>query len=308
MAIRIGWDKFEVALLIDACNQVLNKKIAKPEIVSRLSAALRSRAVEQGVEIDEIFRNESGISLQMTKMDYLLADGKIGLPGASKLYAEIAELSKSNPADFAKLLVEAKEQIGVKEARVRFAMRDVYQLYAKHHAEFTADDIYNLSKELDATIYFDALAEVSVRVSNDLFVSKKQISFDVDAIDKVIGSFMAKDYIRIREIDSFLVFPNVGYEWNEYLLESFVASYSRKFALLSNGHSLNNVAGAIVKKDGKINEFVDVCAAALADSGISLKKTEALNYLADVNLITRRSYRDLDSAIRKATQIRGRKE
>ena len=81
MAIRIGWDKFEVALLIDACNQVLNKKIAKSEIVIRLSAALRSRAVEQGVKIDEIFRNENGISLQMTKMDYLLTDGKIGLPG-----------------------------------------------------------------------------------------------------------------------------------------------------------------------------------------------------------------------------------
>lgn len=126
MAIRIGWDKFEVALLIDACNQVLNKKIAKPEIVSRLSAALRSRAVEQGVEIDEIFRNESGISLQMTKMDYLLADGKIGLPGASKLYAEIAELSKSNPADFAKLLVEAKEQIGVKEARVNMSNKEMF--------------------------------------------------------------------------------------------------------------------------------------------------------------------------------------
>lgn len=190
----------------------------------------------------------------------------------------------------------------------RFAMRDVYQLYAKHHTEFTADDIYNLSKELDTVIYFDALAAISVRVSNDLFVSKKQISFDVEAVDRAIGSFMAKDYIRIREIDSFLVFPNVGFEWNEYLLESFVASYSRKFVLLSNGYSLNNVAGAIVKKDGKIKEFVDVCAAALADSGISLKKTEALNYLADVNLITKRSYRDLDSAIRKATQIRGRKE
>lgn len=40
MAVRIGWDKFEVALLIGACNQVLNKKIAKPEIVSWLSAAL----------------------------------------------------------------------------------------------------------------------------------------------------------------------------------------------------------------------------------------------------------------------------
>ena len=190
----------------------------------------------------------------------------------------------------------------------RFAMRDVYQLYAKHHNEFTADEIYNLSKDLDTVIYFDALSEVSVRVSSELFVSKKQISFDVDTIDRAIGSYMAKDYIRIREIDSFLIFPNVGYEWNEYLLESFVASYSRKFALLSNGYALNNVAGAIVKKDGKIKEFVDVCAAALAESGVSLKKTEALNYLADVNLITQRRYKDIETATRKASQIRARKE
>ena len=189
-----------------------------------------------------------------------------------------------------------------------FSMRDVYQLYAKHHAEFTADEIYILSKELDTVIYFDALSEVSVRVSHDLFVSKKRINFDVDSVDKVIESFMSKDYIRIREIDSFLAFPSVGYEWNEYMLESFLISYSKKFVLLNNGQSLHNVAGAIVKKDGKIKEFEDACAAVLSESRIELKKSEALNYLADVNMITRRSYKDLDTAMRKATQIRNRKE
>ena len=189
-----------------------------------------------------------------------------------------------------------------------FSMRDVYQLYAKHHAEFTADEIYILSKELDTVIYFDALSEVSVRVSHDLFVSKKRINFDVDSVDKVIESFMSKDYIRIREIDSFLAFPSVGYEWNEYMLESFLISYSKKFALLNNGQSLHNVAGAIVKKDGKIKEFEDACAAVLSESRIELKKSEALDYLADVNMITRRSYKDLDTALRKATQIRNRKE
>lgn len=173
-----------------------------------------------------------------------------------------------------------------------FSMRDVYQLYAKHHAEFTADEIYILSKELDTVIYFDALSEVSVRVSHDLFVSKKRINFDVDSVDKVIESFMSKDYIRIREIDSFLAFPSVGYEWNGYMLESFLISYSKKFVLLNNGQSLHNVAGAIVKKDGKIKEFEDACAAVLSESRIELKKSEALNYLADVNMITRRSYKD----------------
>ena len=189
----------------------------------------------------------------------------------------------------------------------RYSMSDIYQLYAKHHSEFTADDIYYLSKELDTVIYFDALAEVSARMSHDLFISKDMIHFDVETVDKAIESFMSKDYIRIREIDSFLTFPNVGYEWNEYLLESFVYSYSNKFSLLNNGFSLNNVAGAIVKKKGSVQEFVDACAAILAEAPISLNKKDALNYLAEVNMITRRSYRDLDAAIEKANQIRARK-
>lgn len=200
------------------------------------------------------------------------------------------------------------ESAVISPPRDSFSMRDVYQLYAKHHTEFTADEIYKLSKELDTVIYFDALSEVSVRVSHDLFVSKNLINFDVDSVDRVIESFMSKDYIRIREIDSFLAFPSVGFEWNEYMLESFLISYSKNFTLLNNGQSLHNVAGAIIKKDGKIKEFEDACAAVLSESRIELKKSEALNYLADVNMITRRSYKDLDTAIRKATQIRNRKE
>ena len=54
MALRIKWDQFEVALLIDACEQVQQKKIAKPEMVSKLSYALRRRAERRGIEIDDI--------------------------------------------------------------------------------------------------------------------------------------------------------------------------------------------------------------------------------------------------------------
>ena len=189
----------------------------------------------------------------------------------------------------------------------RYTMREIFQLYAKHHDVFTADDIYNLSKELDTIINYDALAEVSVRVSHDLFVSKDMIHFDIAAVDKAIGNFVSKDFIPIREIDSYLIFPNVEYEWNEYLLESFVKSYSKKYDLLSNGFSLNNVAGAVSKKTGVIHEFVDACASVLADAPIDLNKQESLNYLAEINMITRRSYRDIDLAINKATRIRNRK-
>lgn len=76
MTVRIGWDEYEVALLIDACNRIRDNKIDKAECVHKLSNLLRQRAKANGINIDEVFRNENGIALQMTKMEYLLTDGK----------------------------------------------------------------------------------------------------------------------------------------------------------------------------------------------------------------------------------------
>ena len=102
MTVRIGWDEYEVALLIDACNRIRDNKIDKAECVHKLSNLLRQRAKANGINIDEVFRNENGIALQMTKMEYLLTDGKKGLPGASKLYIEMAKMSKLNSDEFPK--------------------------------------------------------------------------------------------------------------------------------------------------------------------------------------------------------------
>lgn len=186
-------------------------------------------------------------------------------------------------------------------------MADVFRLYAKHNTPFSDTDLYTFAKATDTTIYFSALAEESVRVSKNIFVAKDQVEFDVDATDKALETYLSSGYILVKDVDSFLVFPNVGYEWNEFLLESYLLHYSKKFCLVNNGTSLNNVAGAVAKKDGNYTQFVDICAQALADSGIELKKTVALNYLAEINLITRRSYKELDIAMTKARQIRNRK-
>lgn len=186
-------------------------------------------------------------------------------------------------------------------------MPEVYRLFAKNNAPFSDEDLYNFSKATDPVINFWSVAQETVRVSKTLFVAKDQVAFDVDAVDKALETYLSSGYILIKDVDSFLVFPNVGYEWNEFLLESFLLHYSKKFSLVNNGTSLNNVAGAIAKKDGAYTEFVNICAQALADSGIELKKTVALNYLAEIKLITRRSYKDLDVAMTRARQLRNRK-
>ena len=193
------------------------------------------------------------------------------------------------------------------ESNQHLSMGDVYTLYARYHAPFSDVDLYNFSKEIGAVVYFGAVAEETVRVSKELFVPKDQIEFDIVAIDKALETYLSDGYILVKDVDSFLVFPNVGYEWNAYLLESYLMYYSKKFTLINNGTSLNNVAGAVVKRGGVYAEFVDICADVLANSDIELKRNIALDVLAKQNLITRRSYRDIDVAITKARQIRNRK-
>ena len=72
MAIRIEWDEFEIALLIEACEEVLRKGKPKSEVVKTVSSNLRKRAISKNIAIDDVFRNENGIALQMQKMAYLL--------------------------------------------------------------------------------------------------------------------------------------------------------------------------------------------------------------------------------------------
>lgn len=45
MAMRIPWDKYETAILIDACIQVINGKTDKNSAIKIVSEKLRKRAV-----------------------------------------------------------------------------------------------------------------------------------------------------------------------------------------------------------------------------------------------------------------------
>ncbi len=191
----------------------------------------------------------------------------------------------------------------------KISMADVYRLYGQHHAPFSDDDLYAFSREINGgNIYFDSLSETTARVSKNLFVSRDDICFDVEATDNAISTYLETGYMLIRDIDSFLVFPNVGYEWNEYLLETYLMYFSKKYILSNNGRSLNNVAGAVVRRGSGFDEFADVCADAIAKSGCELTNNKVLDYLGEVNLLTRRSYKKIDSVLVKAKQIRNRKE
>lgn len=108
MAIRVPWDKYEAALLLDACLEIEQNKITRKEAIAAVSAMLRERALSAGIDIDDVYRNENGISMQLSIMNALYRRQEVKLHGASKLFRDTVSLYQNNPADFDELVKKAK--------------------------------------------------------------------------------------------------------------------------------------------------------------------------------------------------------
>lgn len=106
MAIRIPWDKYEVAILMEACEKVNNLIITKAEAISQVSQKLRELAVLRGFNIDEIFRNENGISMQFSSANGLITNKPSHLSEA-KVFRDVADIYLNDKSAFKRILDEA---------------------------------------------------------------------------------------------------------------------------------------------------------------------------------------------------------
>ena len=144
MAIRIPWDKYETAILIDACIKVENNILSKEIAVSEVSADLRRLAISRGYEIDDIFRNENGISMQMTIMSALLQNKPSGLHNASKLFSDIRDIYISDRNAYTQILAEAKAMINGSEDS-----KTLFENYVQQKAGAKSDAIIFAVKRIE---------------------------------------------------------------------------------------------------------------------------------------------------------------
>lgn len=121
MAMRIPWDKYETAILIDACIQIINNKTDRNTAIQTVSAKLRKRAVNTGIKIDNVYRNENGIKMQMTMIMSMIKDEEPGLYNVAKIFYEMVELYRSEYTAFTAILSEANLQVaGVADQKTTF--------------------------------------------------------------------------------------------------------------------------------------------------------------------------------------------
>lgn len=182
--------------------------------------------------------------------------------------------------------------------------KKVFADFASSNAHFTLTQLNALKNDLNTSIHFDAVYQNSLRINKEEFVSQEQAKFDVSATDSAIDHFCQGEYVSIKEISLFGAFPDAGFPWNEFLLQHYVANYSKSYKLLHAGFTAGYAVGAIVKRTSQLNAFEEVITKVLADSGIALNSEDALQYLNDSGFLARRSFGNIEAVLIKANQQR----
>ena len=104
---RVVWNKFEAALLVDTYEKVAKGELVRKVAITKLSKRLRYRKIKNGIEVNEKYRNENGIQLQLSIMENILTHGEKGLASHSRLFEDVAQLATENHDEYIELLHEA---------------------------------------------------------------------------------------------------------------------------------------------------------------------------------------------------------
>ena len=149
---------------------------------------------------------------------------------------------------------------------------------------------------------FQALYDEMVRIDKNVFVSDKDVEFDVNSIDDVLSSFIIGGLCAIRDVTTFAMFPICGQGWNYYLLESFCYRYSKKYCLRVI-HFNDKNAGIIAEK-GLDKNYNEMLAIALARSDKEINYETSGQYLFDSGYLAKRKYAGLNDIMKMALMIR----
>ena len=104
---RVVWNKFEATLLVDTYEKVARGELVRKVAIAKLSKRLRYRKIMNGIEVNEKYRNENGIQLQLSIMENILTHGEKGLASRSRLFEDVAQLATENRDEYTELLHEA---------------------------------------------------------------------------------------------------------------------------------------------------------------------------------------------------------
>lgn len=192
----------------------------------------------------------------------------------------------------------------ISELDKEISMAEVYANYCRERVKVTLDEIKQLASDMNTTIYWDAVRGETIRISEDNFVRDDQIEFATKEIDELLDALCTDKYISLKDVGLYMHFPAIGFQWNGYILESFVHRYSRKFKLLHLSFSESGFYGAIVREDSGINDYKTLLVNILTCSDEWSDKNTALDYLVEQGYQQRRRYSGIEAVMKQARLLK----
>lgn len=180
------------------------------------------------------------------------------------------------------------------------SMAEVFTDFCQRSEHITVDELKQFASELNTVIYWDSVYSEMVRINQNEFVRKDHIHFDVEHTDSVLENLIQSAYIPIKTINLFLHFPAIDVPWNNFVLESYVAHYSKKFRLLHASFTATDCCGAMVRQDSGISDYRTLIVDVLAKNTGWKNKKDALQLLVDLGYQQRRSYSDIEKVMQEA--------
>lgn len=188
--------------------------------------------------------------------------------------------------------------------------RDVFRRQLREiDSLVSVDELFEQMKNIkeekaSKQVVLEDASAILVRVDKDHFVPADEVDFDVEGVDEaLLDAFDDSDYRPVRGIVYFSEFPDAGYEWNSFLLESFVDRFSRKFKLCRTGVNDSNL-GAIVRRTSRIADITDIVADFLPNSVLPLHDEKAVQQaVVDQGYLGGKS-KILTEAIARAKKLR----
>ena len=184
----------------------------------------------------------------------------------------------------------------------RINLSEVFRRFAAEHQHFTYDELKAFADEMEATIYWDAVMSETVRLNENEFIRKDELSPDIAAIDDYLDGICTGEYLPLCEINLFLSFPSIGYRWNGFLLESYLNLFSKKFRLIHNCFTKKEACGAMVRANSKISDYNALITDALSKAGKEFTAKTALEYLVGHGYQAKRSCKDIENVLRTVNQ------
>ncbi|WP_238883863.1 hypothetical protein [Clostridium sp. YIM B02551] len=144
---------------------------------------------------------------------------------------------------------------------------------------FSHEDYLKLIKELNwsdvtAGVVFSDIEKDFVRVSKDLYLrndrfylSTENIMSIQNQLDELLSS---EDIVSLVNLSDWDMFPEIGLEWNEFLLATIVENYDMGYIIVSpQVRDRRYQKGILVKKEFKVASYAELIAKMMIKQGIN---------------------------------------